>query len=149
MKLHVAWIQNRRGKDKSVALQSLTADYLTRLSNYLSVAKHELTTEAELLRHRDKLSGARALVLLDARGQQLSSEELAEFIRGHQNRGTQHLLFAVGGADGFSPAARRAADVQLSLSKMTLPHELARVILLEQLYRAFTILHGHPYHTGH
>jgi 23S rRNA (pseudouridine1915-N3)-methyltransferase len=87
--------------------------------------------------------------LLDSRGKQLSSEELARFLDDHQSRGTQQLLFAVGGPDGFSVEARKAAAFQLSLGKMTLPHELARVILLEQLYRAFTILKGHPYHTGH
>ena len=59
------------------------------------------------------------------------------------------LLFAVGGADGFSDQARRQAAFVLSLGRMTLPHELARVVLLEQLYRAFTILKNHPYHLGH
>ena len=59
------------------------------------------------------------------------------------------LLFAIGGSDGFSEEARRRARFILSLGKMTLPHELARVVLLEQLYRAFTILKNHPYHLGH
>jgi 23S rRNA (pseudouridine1915-N3)-methyltransferase len=59
------------------------------------------------------------------------------------------LLFAVGGSDGFSDVARREAGLVLSLGKMTLPHELARVVLVEQLYRAFTILTKHPYHLGH
>ncbi|HEU5451271.1 MAG TPA: 23S rRNA (pseudouridine(1915)-N(3))-methyltransferase RlmH, partial [Terriglobales bacterium] len=61
---------------------------------------------------------------------------------------TQVLLFAVGGADGFGSETRAAAGVQLSLGPMTLSHELARVVLLEQLYRALTILAGHPYHRG-
>jgi 23S rRNA (pseudouridine1915-N3)-methyltransferase len=149
MKLHIAWIQGRRGKDKSSAAQTLSADYLKRISHYVLLETHELKSEAALLQQREKLSGSRVLALLDPQGKQLSSMELAEFLRAHRNRGTQHLLFAIGGADGFTPAARQAADLQLSLSKMTLPHELARVVLLEQLYRAFTILHGHPYHTGH
>jgi 23S rRNA (pseudouridine1915-N3)-methyltransferase len=59
------------------------------------------------------------------------------------------LLFAIGGPDGFSDEARRKAGLVLSLGKMTLPHELARVVVLEQLYRAFTILKNHPYHVGH
>jgi 23S rRNA (pseudouridine1915-N3)-methyltransferase len=92
---------------------------------------------------------AQTLVLLDSRGQQLTSEQWAEFLQQHQDRGTQALLFAVGGADGFSTQARAAASSQLSLGKMTLAHDLARVVLLEQLYRAFTILKGHPYHLGH
>jgi 23S rRNA (pseudouridine1915-N3)-methyltransferase len=59
------------------------------------------------------------------------------------------LVFAIGGADGFSPEARAATQQIISLGKMTLAHELARVVLLEQVYRAFTILKGHPYHSGH
>ena len=59
------------------------------------------------------------------------------------------LLFAIGGSDGFSDDARRQAGIVLSLGKMTLPHELARVVLVEQIYRAFTILKNHPYHVGH
>jgi 23S rRNA (pseudouridine1915-N3)-methyltransferase len=149
MKLHVAWIQAKPGKDKSSAIAGLTADYLQRIARYTPIQTHELQNEAGLFKQREKLSGARVLVILDSRGKQMSSEELAAFIDAHQTQGTQQLLFAIGGADGFSAEARQAADLQLSLGKMTLPHELARVVLLEQLYRAFTILKGHPYHTGH
>ena len=147
MKLRVAWI----GKTKEAAIQSLTADYLKRLARYIPTESVELANEAGLLKQLEK-SGSRAsqtLVLLDAGGKQLSSEQLAEYIRQHQDRGTQSLLFAVGGADGFSDQGRAAASFQLSLGKMTLPHELARVVLLEQLYRGFTILKGHPYHLAH
>jgi 23S rRNA (pseudouridine1915-N3)-methyltransferase len=87
--------------------------------------------------------------LLDSKGKQLSSEDLAAFLRDHQDRGTQELIFAIGPADGWSDVARQRASTTLSLGKMTLPHELARVVLLEQLYRGFTILAGHPYHSGH
>jgi 23S rRNA (pseudouridine1915-N3)-methyltransferase len=151
VKLRVAWIQAKPGKDKFPAIQSLTAEYLKRLSRYVPVESQELSSEASLFKQIDKTVSrtAPALVLLDSRGKQLSSEELAQFLDDHQSRGTQQLLFAVGGHDGFSAEARKAASFQLSLGKMTLPHELARVILLEQLYRAFTILKGHPYHTGH
>jgi 23S rRNA (pseudouridine1915-N3)-methyltransferase len=90
-----------------------------------------------------------ALVLLDQRGKQFSSDELAKFLDDYQGRSPLPLLFAVGAADGFSEEARKAATLVLSLGKMTLAHELARVVLLEQLYRAFTILKGHPYHLGH
>jgi 23S rRNA (pseudouridine1915-N3)-methyltransferase len=94
--------------------------------------------------------GARSsLVLLDGSGKQLSSEELAKFLGDYQDRNPLPLLFAIGPADGFSDKTRQAASMSLSLGKMTLAHELARVVLLEQLYRAFTILKGHPYHLGH
>lgn len=143
MKLKVAWI----GKTKEAAIQTLTSEYLKRLARYGAVESLELPNEATLLKQLDKSRAA--LVLLDARGRQLSSEQVAAFLKEHQDRGTAALLFAVGGADGFSDAARQRASFQLSLGKMTLPHELARVVLLEQLYRGFTILKGHPYHLGH
>ncbi len=86
---------------------------------------------------------------MDSRGKQFSSEELARFLGDYQDRNPLPLVFAVGPADGFSDAARDAAQHTISLGRMTLAHELARVVLLEQLYRAFTILKGHPYHSGH
>jgi 23S rRNA (pseudouridine1915-N3)-methyltransferase len=67
----------------------------------------------------------------------------------YQDRNPLPLVFAIGGADGFSDAARKSGQQVISLGKMTLAHELARVVLLEQVYRAFTILKGHPYHSGH
>jgi 23S rRNA (pseudouridine1915-N3)-methyltransferase len=70
-------------------------------------------------------------------------------VRLHQERGTQELIFAIGPADGWSAAALSRAQQTLSLGRITLPHELARVVLAEQLYRAFTILNHHPYHGGH
>ena len=147
MKLKIAWI----GRTKEPAINSLTAEYLKRLARYAPVESLELASEAALLKQLEKSAGRTApvLVLLDFRGKQLTSEEFAEFLDHHQNRGTQSLLFAIGPADGFTDAARAAASITLSLGKMTLAHELARVVLLEQLYRAFTILKGHPYHTGH
>ncbi len=143
MKLRVAWI----GKTREKAIQALTEEYLQRLARYIPTEPLEVASEAALLRQLGR--PGQVLVLLDARGRQLSSEEFAAFLRRHQEGGTQALLFAVGAADGFSEATRQAAAFQLSLGKMTLPHELARVVLLEQLYRGFTILKGHPYHLGH
>jgi 23S rRNA (pseudouridine1915-N3)-methyltransferase len=89
------------------------------------------------------------LVLLDSRGKEFSSEQFAKFLGDYQDRNPLPLVFAIGGADGFSPETRTAAQHIISLGKMTLAHELARVVLLEQVYRAFTILKGHPYHSGH
>ena len=147
VKLQIAWI----GKTREPAIQSLTAEYLKRISHYVPTESHELAAEAALLKLADRASGRTApvTILLDARGRQFTSEEFAELLRDQQDRGTQNLMFAVGPADGFSDHARGAADLVLSFGKMTLAHELARVVLLEQIYRAFTILRGHPYHTGH
>ena len=96
-----------------------------------------------------QISGKSTLVLMDSRGKQFSSEEFAHFLGEYQDRNPLPLVFAVGPADGFSETARGAAQHTISLGKMTLAHELARVVLLEQVYRAFTILKGHPYHSGH
>jgi 23S rRNA (pseudouridine1915-N3)-methyltransferase len=146
VKIKVAWI----GKTKEPAIQALTDEYLKRISRFAEVAGLALKDEAAIL---SLANGARQkerhkLVLLDSRGKQLSSEELAEFL-GREQVNAIPLLFAIGGSDGFSDEARRDAGFTLSLGKMTLPHELARVVLVEQLYRAFTILKNHPYHLGH
>lgn len=147
MKLRIAWI----GKTKNAAIQSLTEDYLKRLRQYGEVTGAPLKDEAALLKFSGRHGrGPRArLVVVDSRGRQLSSEELAAFLRDHQERHPLPLVFAVGGADGFTGDTLGQADFALSLGKMTLAHELARVVVLEQLYRAFTILQGHPYHLGH
>ncbi|HLK31983.1 MAG TPA: 23S rRNA (pseudouridine(1915)-N(3))-methyltransferase RlmH [Terriglobales bacterium] len=147
MKIKVAWI----GKTKDPAIQALTADYLKRVSTYIQVEALAVGSEAALLKLavRTPARPASKLVLLDSRGKEFTSEELARFLEDQQNRGSQPLLFAVGPADGFSDVTRKAASTLLSLGKMTLPHELARVVILEQIYRAFTILKGHPYHLGH
>lgn len=146
MKLKIAWI----GKTKAPAIQALTEEYLNRLGRYAEVEGITLKDEAALLKRCAQDARPRhALVLLDARGRQLSSEEFAKWLGDYLDRNRLPLLFAIGPADGFSDEARRAARLQLSLGKMTLAHELARVVLLEQIYRAFTILKGHPYHLGH
>jgi 23S rRNA (pseudouridine1915-N3)-methyltransferase len=147
VRLRIAWI----GKTKEPAIQTLTDEYLKRLTRYADAQGIALKDESALL----KLCGREArpvrhtLVLLDSRGKQLSSEEFAEFLGNHQDRNPLPLLFAVGPANGFTAEARQEANLSLSLGKMTFAHELARVVLLEQLYRAFTILKGHPYHLGH
>ena len=147
MKLRIAWI----GRTRSSPIQSLTAEYLKRLSRYAGCDALELMSEAALLKLVEKSTSRTppVLVLLDSRGRQLTSEEIANFLEYHQSHGTQELLFAVGPADGWSGATRAAANNILSFGKITLPRELARVVLLEQLYRGFTILKGHPYHGGH
>lgn len=148
MKLKVVWI----GKTREPAIQSLTDEYLHRLARYAEVEGVALKDEAALLRLNGANSRSRTksvLVLLDGKGKQLSSEELAKFLGEHQERTPAPLVFAVGPADGFTEETRRAASLLLSLGRMTLAHELARVVLLEQLYRACTILKGHPYHLAH
>ncbi len=148
MKLKIAWI----GRTKEPGIQALTDEYVKRLAHFAQVEGIALKDEAALLKIAGRNSSKaprQFLVLLDSGGKQLSSEDLAKFLGDHQDRNPVPLLFAVGPADGFSQEARQKPDLLLSLGRMTLAHELARVVLLEQLYRAFTILKGHPYHLGH
>ena len=147
MKVRIVWI----GRTKDTAVQSLTADYLKRLKQYTDVDALSLNGQEALLKllPRTAHQPASTLVALDRGGVQLSSEDLAQFLERHQNTNPQPLLFAIGPADGFNREVIKKAALLLSLGKMTLPHELARVILLEQVYRGFTILKGHPYHSGH
>jgi 23S rRNA (pseudouridine1915-N3)-methyltransferase len=147
VKLRIAWV----GKTKESAIQLLTDEYLKRLSRCVDVQGTALKDESALLTlcGPDARPPKHTLVLLDSRGKQLSSEEFAEFLGNHRDRNPLPLLFAVGPANGFTAETRKEANLLLSLGKMTVAHELARVVLLEQLYRAFTILKGHPYHLGH
>lgn len=148
MKIRIAWI----GKTKEPAIASLTQEYLARISRYAQVDSIALRDEPDLLGKwgNSKKPGSKStLVLLDSRGKELSSEQFAQFLGDHQDRNPLPLVFAIAGADGFSPEAKANAQHIISLGKMTLAHELARVVLLEQIYRAFTILKGHPYHCGH
>jgi len=155
VKLKIAWI----GKTKEPAIQSLTDEYLKRISHYAQVEGQALRDEAALLQmcgrspvgkaSKTGSSAKATLALMDSRGKKYSSEEFARFLGDYQARNPLPLVFAVGPADGFSEAARSAAQHTISLGAMTLAHELARVVLLEQVYRAFTILKGHPYHSGH
>jgi 23S rRNA (pseudouridine1915-N3)-methyltransferase len=153
VKIKIAWV----GKTKEAAIQGLTDEYLKRIARYAPVEGLALRDEAALLQLCGRAApgkggeptGKSTLVLMDSRGKQLSSEEFAHFLGEYQDRNPLLLVFAVGPADGFSEAARGAAQHTISLGRMTLAHELARVVLLEQVYRAFTILKGHPYHSGH
>ena len=148
LKLKIAWI----GKTKEPAIQTLTDEYLKRISRYTPVEGIAMGDEAAVLalcRRAGKRSAKSTLALLDSRGREFSSEQFARFLGDYQDRNPLPLVLAIGGADGFGNEARSAADHLISLGKMTLAHELARVVLLEQVYRAFTILKGHPYHSGH
>lgn len=131
-------------------MDELTTEYVKRAARYSPVETGEYASEEALLKSLERPGRtAPVLVALDSRGKQWSSEELAGFVRQHLERGTQELIFAIGPADGWTAAAPARAQQTLSLGKITLPHELARVVLAEQIYRAFTILNNHPYHGGH
>jgi 23S rRNA (pseudouridine1915-N3)-methyltransferase len=148
MRLTLASIAPRAGSGPT---QELLESYLKRLGPYAA-------TEAPVFRSRESFWATISrqagrtqpwLVLLDSRGKSLSSEQLAEALERERTAGRQHAVFALGPADGWSEGDRARAGLLLSFGRITLPHELARVVLAEQLYRAHSILAGHPYHSGH
>jgi 23S rRNA (pseudouridine1915-N3)-methyltransferase len=149
MKIMVAWI----GKTKEPATASLTDEYLRRISRYVAVEGKSVRDEEALLalcgRDGRSKTAKTTLVLMDSRGREYTSEQFAQFLGDYQDRNPLPLVFAIGGPDGFSDTTKSAAQHTISLGKMTVAHELARVVLLEQIYRAFAILQGHPYHSGH
>jgi len=152
MKLRVVAV----GRDRSGLFAPAADEYARRLGRQ---GKFELVEVSEAKRHAGtprakeeegesllaRIGAGERVVLLDERGAEPTSVELAARLAKWMQRG-QDVTFVVGGSDGHSDALRARAQETLSLSRMTLAHRLARVVLLEQLYRAFTILKGEPYH---
>jgi 23S rRNA (pseudouridine1915-N3)-methyltransferase len=153
MKITLAAVtpKRSRSKAKDEAIDRLLDTYLERIVRYTPCDSLLYDSENALLDSLKAAPGRTApyFVLLDSRGKLLSSNDFAEHVRRLRDSGTQRLLLAIGPADGWSPQARQRADLLFSLGLITLPHELARVVLAEQTYRALTILAGHPYHSGH
>ncbi len=132
MKLQLLFI----GKPRSREANLLAQEYAGRIKHYCQFEMVQLKDEKAAAAYSRVLK-----VVLDPAGEQMTSRELAVFLE----KTTRETAFFVAGAEGFSDEFRAGADRLISLSKMTLPHELARVVLAEQIYRAFTILRGHPY----
>lgn len=131
--------------------EALTRMYMERCSSYVRWNTEAFRTERAFLDWVGRQAGRTTPIaaLLDSRGRAMSSEAFAAWVGGRRDQGAQHLVFAIGPASGWSEEARAQAQLLLSLGPMTLAHALARVVLAEQIYRAFTILAGHPYHCGH
>ena len=145
-----------KGKIKDPNLRAVQNDFRSRIAHFSEIVVEEIqpgkpsatgknkgltSAEKQML---DKLKGSYK-VFLDGRGRERTSEEFAEWLGEHALRGTRELAFVVGGPDGFSDAFRKQANYLLSLSRMTLTRDWARTLLLEQIYRGFTILRGYPY----
>ena len=150
MRLQIAYVSSRRDRLKSPAAHELVQDYIARSGRFVPTLLQPFRSEEELLTaSRPTGRPAPYLVLLDSRGRNLSSEQFAEVLRGLRDGASGDVLLAIGPPDGWSSTAHASARLLLSLGSMTLPHELALVILAEQTYRALTILAGFPYHGGH
>ncbi len=151
MRLRIVW----EARTKNQHLRALEADYRERIGRFVDLAIDEIRPTKDGPRARGALSSAERRLLdrlkgshkvfLDARGREWTSEEFAEWLGKQALGGTRELAFVVGGPEGFSTAVRDQADLLLSLSRMTFTHDWARALLLEQIYRAFTILRGYPY----
>jgi 23S rRNA (pseudouridine1915-N3)-methyltransferase len=147
------------GKENLEELQTVSQDFISKINNYNSFEseaipylKNTKSLSIELQKKQEgelllKKTGSQDIVvLLDERGQECSSLQFSQFIQQRLNSGCKNLLFLIGGAYGFSEEVYQRANFTLSMSKMTFPHKLARLLFAEQLYRAFTILKGEPYH---
>jgi 23S rRNA (pseudouridine1915-N3)-methyltransferase len=136
------------GKVKERGERAWIDDYAKRIGRYASYHEVELKdgTEAEVEERFRKAVPARSTVVaLEVDGKAWSSHDLARFVGQCVDGAAGNLVFLIGGAYGLPASTSRAANVRLSLSAMTLPHRLARLFLVEQIYRAFTILRGEPY----
>ena len=150
MKIILAAISPQRSRAKNSELDHLLADYVERIARYYPCEPRFFASEQDLFDFAQK-SSARTpihIILLDSAGKQFTSEAFAKHLGKLRDTGAQQILLAIGPANGWSAESRKAHP-QISLGPMTLPHELARVVLAEQIYRACTILAGHPYHSGH
>lgn len=151
------------GRAKDGPESALIAEYVKRLKGTLAIEEVEerrpssgpelKTREAALLQAalaksapKSVKSGRQVMVAMDERGKTLGSRDFAKKLAGWQDQGVTEVTFVLGGADGLAPELRERADLVLCLGQMTWPHLLARVMLVEQIYRAQQILAGHPYH---
>lgn len=137
------------GKTRNPHLRALIEDYRSRIAHFcpIEIVEWKSTDGGPRVieQARGKKGAAIPVVVLDAAGKALTSEGFARWLAKHANSGCRELIFLLAGAEGVEAETKRKANVLLSLSPMTLPHELARVVLLEQIYRAWALLREHPY----
>jgi 23S rRNA (pseudouridine1915-N3)-methyltransferase len=133
------------GKTRREEARALVDDYIARIRHYSDIEVTELRDAGPAALRKLKLDSSATIVLLDAAGKQFTSQQFAHWLDGLRDRGTHELVFLCGDAEGFPADLRAGAKQKISLSTLTMPHEFARVVLAEQIYRAFAILAGHPY----
>jgi 23S rRNA (pseudouridine1915-N3)-methyltransferase len=147
------------GKTDSSELSRLIEEYQNRLKHYIKFEleiipdlKNTKNLSEKLQKEKEgdailnKLNPADVLVLLDEKGKQKTSVEFSEYLQKNMNSGLKQLVFVIGGPYGFSDAVYQKSQGKISLSKMTFSHQMVRLFVVEQLYRAFTILKNEPYH---
>ena len=140
MKIHLVML----GKTRIPEIRALFDDYIRRIKHFAEVQVTELRDAAAW--RKQKLDSHAAIVALDTAGKQFTSQQFAKWLGTQRDSGLRELVILCGDADGFPAELRAATKTKISLSTLTMPHELARVLVAEQIYRAFAILAGHPYH---
>ena len=150
MRLRIIWT----GKTRDARLRALVDDYAERLSHFVRCEVTELREpgradksgiERETKRISDALRPGAVTVLLDSEGAEWTSQQLAAQVQSWEGSGVKEVAFVIGGPNGLASDFKARADKRWSLSRLTLTHEMVRVLLFEQLYRAYTIIHGLPY----
>lgn len=152
MKIRVVWV----GKTQEDWVRRGIDEYASRIGRYMQMeiaeAREEKGGAAEVMREREgerlgKMIPRNArVILMDERGEEMTSHELARLLARYRESGVSELAFAIGGAYGFSEGFRSRGDKTIALSRMTFTHQMVRVFLLEQIYRAFTIINNESYH---
>ena len=137
MKLRIVWV----GKTKNPQQAKLCEDYIGRIRHFLRLEIAEVK-EAKLLA---ELDSSDRVVVLDPKGKSWTSEQFAKFVQQHMTTDPRSLTFVIGDFAGLPPEVKKRADVQWALSPLTFTHDLTRVLLLEQIYRALSIIHNFPY----
>ena len=150
MKLRLVWV----GKTRNPSLHKLSQDYIARIGHFLPLKIVEVKepqgggnkrVEAEGKKLLETMDSSDRVVMLDPKGKTWTSQQLAAFMQKHMTEDPRQLTFVIGGFDGLSEEVKRRADIHWSLSPLTFTHELTRVVLLEQIYRALSIIHNLPY----
>jgi 23S rRNA (pseudouridine1915-N3)-methyltransferase len=150
MKIRLVWI----GKTKDANLSGIISDFASRIRHFLpleivEIREPKVEVSKRLIIEAEKILGSISdgdrLVVLDPRGKSWNSEQFAQFVGKHMRSDPRALTFVIGGFSGLSDEVRRRADTVWALSPMTFTHDLSRLLVLEQIYRALTIIHGFPY----
>ena len=132
-------------KTRRPEIRALLDDYASRIRRFADLEMTELREDSAAALRRIEVSPGATVVLLDAAGKQHTSEQFAKWLGACRDRGAREIVFLCGAASGFPESVSRRATAKMSLSPLTFSHELARVMLAEQIYRAFATLAGHPY----
>jgi 23S rRNA (pseudouridine1915-N3)-methyltransferase len=133
------------GKTRRPEVRTLLDDYAARIRRFADLEMVELREDSPAALRKIEIAPGATVVLLDAAGKAQTSEQFARWLGAARDRGAREIVFLCGAANGFPEAVAKRATTKMSLSPLTFSHELARVMLTEQLYRAFATLAGHPY----